>query len=123
MDRQISCATAAAVAAIVLRDVMGFSLSTMRSVSVWGRACGRVSWDSREAAKSAMQPVIERTWILVPLSISETSFDLDQVLVWQWPARKLSKLAADRERSKVDAGEADPFDERRYFGFRRVVIA
>jgi hypothetical protein len=27
------------------------------------------------------------------------SADLDQILVRQWPARKLSELAADRERS------------------------
>jgi hypothetical protein len=40
----------------------------------------------------------------------------------QWPTGKLRELAADRERSKIDADEANPVDERRRFGFCRVVV-
>jgi hypothetical protein len=49
--------------------------------------------------------------------------DLDEVLVRQWPAGKLSDLATDRERSKIEANEADPVDECRYLGLRCVVVA
>lgn len=38
-------------------------------------------------------------------------------------AGKLSDLATDRERSKIDANEADPVDECRYLGLRCVVVA
>jgi DNA-binding transcriptional LysR family regulator len=43
------------------------------------------------------------------------SADLDEILVRQRSAGKLSELAADGERSKIDAGEADPVDECCYF--------
>ena len=40
--------------------------------------------------------------------------DLDEILVREWPAGKLSDLAANRERFKIDADEADPPDRRSY---------
>src|SRR5258705_874467 len=49
--------------------------------------------------------------------------NLDEVLVRQWPARKLRKLAADLERSEIDPGETQPFDERRYLALCRCVVA
>jgi hypothetical protein len=39
------------------------------------------------------------------------SADLDEILVRQRSARKLGELATDRERSKIDADEADPVDQ------------
>src|SRR6266849_3837946 len=51
------------------------------------------------------------------------SANLDEILVRQRSARKLSELAADRERSKIDADETDPVDEGRHFPLRRVVVA
>jgi len=51
------------------------------------------------------------------------SVDLNEVLIRQRPARKLSEFAADRERSKIDADETDPVDEGRHFRLRRVVVA
>jgi hypothetical protein len=44
--------------------------------------------------------------------MNERLADLDQILVREWPAGKLSDPAADRERSKIDADEADPLDRR-----------
>jgi hypothetical protein len=40
--------------------------------------------------------------------------DLDEILVREWPAGKLSDLAANRERFKIDADEADPPARRSY---------
>src|SRR2546428_12907360 len=50
------------------------------------------------------------------------SADLHEILVRQRSAGKLSELAADRERSKIDADEADPVDECGYFCLCRVVV-
>src|SRR5260370_16004021 len=52
-----------------------------------------------------------------------TSADLDQILVRQWSAGELSELAADRERSQIDADKAKPVDERRYFSLCCGVVA
>src|SRR5882672_5939143 len=51
------------------------------------------------------------------------SADLDEILVRQRSSRKLSELAAERERSKIDAEEADPIDECRHFRFCCLVVA
>src|SRR4029450_10988912 len=40
-----------------------------------------------------------------------------------WPARELSKLAADRQRPEINADEADAVDERRHLRLRGTVIA
>jgi hypothetical protein len=57
------------------------------------------------------------------VSPKSTSADLDQILVRQGSAGKLTKLAADRERSQIDAGEADPVDERRSFSLCCGIVA
>src|SRR5438876_4933142 len=51
------------------------------------------------------------------------SADLDEILVRQRSAGKLSELAADRERSEIDADEVDPVDECRHFRLRCVIVA
>jgi hypothetical protein len=51
------------------------------------------------------------------------SADLDEILVRQRSAGKLSELAADRERSKIDADEADLVDECRHFRLCCAVVA
>jgi hypothetical protein len=55
---------------------------------------------------------------LVP--ISRHSAYSNEVLVRQGPAGKLRAPAADLERSKINASEAKPFDERRYLPFAAV---
>jgi hypothetical protein len=44
------------------------------------------------------------------------SVNLDEVLVWQWPAGKLRKPASDLERAEINTSETEPFNERRYLG-------
>src|SRR4029077_5035396 len=52
-----------------------------------------------------------------------TSVDLDQILVRQRSAGELSELAADSERSLIDADEANPVDERRHFSLCCGIVA
>jgi len=54
---------------------------------------------------------------------SNRSADLDEILVRQRFAGKLSELAADGERPKIDADEADPVDQCHYFRLCCVVVA
>src|SRR5947209_4551032 len=51
------------------------------------------------------------------------SSDLYKVLVRQRPSGKLRELAANRERSEINADKADAIDERCYLRLRRAVVA
>jgi hypothetical protein len=46
--------------------------------------------------------------------MNERLADLDEILVRERPAGKLSDLVSNRERSKNDADEGDPLDRRSY---------
>src|SRR6266404_7626867 len=57
------------------------------------------------------------------LMVPPCSADLDEILVRERSSGKLSELAADRERSKIDTDEADPIDECRHFRLCCLVVA
>lgn len=54
---------------------------------------------------------------------SACSSEFHEVERWQRPAGELDELSADRDRAKIDAGEAELGDQGTYFGLRSCVVS
>jgi hypothetical protein len=83
---------------------------------------GSLAFDGASAALEIFVRHPKRTFATISAQ-KAASADLDQILVRQWSAGELSELAADRERSQIDADEANPVDERRHFSLCCGVVA